>query len=788
MIQNFVGNLSDFKYKITAIALMCFLYIPLSAKNKNKVDERNYSFIPLPNAVTSQSGNFILEGKITVSIPEEKSFMNAFYQLKKVLDKTSVKLSATSNDARSSICFLLDNNLPDEAYKLAVTAQGIRITSNSNGSGLFYGVQSLLQLMPAEIYDTNKTATKKTVKIPFVTINDSPRFSYRGAMMDVARNFLPKEEVLKFLDLMASYKMNRFHFHLTDDQGWRIEIKKNPKLTEIGSYRHQTQIGHSDFYYPRRFDGKEKQGFYTQEDIKEIVKYAAERFITVIPEIEMPGHASAALASYPELSCGLGKTYVVRDYFDVFDEVYCTKEETFHFLEDVLTEVMDLFPSHYIHIGGDECPKKAWKKCSYCQDLMKKEELKNEEELQSWFIRRIERFVNSKGRDIIGWDEILEGGLAPNATVMSWRGETGGIIAARQSHKVIMTPGSNCYFDFYQEEPEYAPLAMGGFLPIDSVYNYNPIPAQLLPEEQKYIIGTQANIWGEYIQTPEYFEYMAFPRLAAMAEVQWTNSEKKDFRNFTLRLEEEFRRLDLKEVNACRNFYETNITGNWNAEKKRYEVTMSTFSPDSEIRYSLKDSTISHGSSYYKSPVPIRKKTTIHAAVFRNNKQLSKTTFRTFTVNKATGSSYNVNFQPGKQNVNINQALTDGIYGYAENLRCWSVFDGDSLQVIVDLKTKQRIMNVNFSALWRPWNSIWVPKSIEISVSDDGRRFTYLKKESLFFDIRRNEGSRFPYSILLPKTTARFVRLNFQSFGDCPVGYFDENQPSKMAFDEIEIY
>ena len=294
---------------------------------------------------------------------------------------------------------------------------------------------------------------------------------------------------------MAFYKLNKFHFHLTDDQGWRIEIKKYPKLTEIGSYRKQTQIGHSDYYFPRRYDGKEKRGYYTQEEIKEIVKYASDRFITVIPEIEMPGHASAALASYPELSCGLGKTYVVRDYFDVFDEVYCPKEHTFEFLQNVLTEVMELFPSHYIHIGGDECPKKAWKKCAHCQHLMKWEGLPNEEALQSWFIHRIEQFVNSKGRDIIGWDEILEGGLAPNATVMSWRGEKGGIEAARQRHKVIMTPGKKCYLDYYQESPEFAPLAIGGFLPLDTVYNYNPLPAELTPEEQAYIIGVQANIW-----------------------------------------------------------------------------------------------------------------------------------------------------------------------------------------------------------------------------------------------------------------------------------------------------
>ena len=788
MLHNSIYIPSFIKSKTITFALLCLFFMPLSAKNENTVEERKYTFIPQPNGLTSQTGHFILKGEITVSIPSEESFMHAFNQLKRVLDKTSVKLSTKSDEAKSPVSFVLDNNLPDEAYKLTVTSEKIEITANSAGSGLFYGVQSLLQLMPAEIYDEKTALSLHSILVPAVTINDAPRFPYRGAMMDVARNFLPKEEVLKFLDLMAAYKMNRFHFHLTDDQGWRIEIKKYPKLTEVGSYRSQTQLGHSDYYYPRRYDGIAKRGFYTQEEIKEIVKYAADRFIIVIPEIEMPGHSSASLASYPELSCGLGKAYVVRDYFDVFDEVYCTKENVFSFLEDVLTEVMELFPSHYIHIGGDECPKKAWKKCTHCQELMKKEELKSEEELQSWFIHRIERFVNSKGRDIIGWDEILEGGLAPNATVMSWRGETGGIIAARQGHNVIMTPGSKCYFDFYQEDPEFAPLAMGGFLPIDSVYNYNPIPSALLPEEQKYIIGTQANIWGEYIQTPEYFEYMAFPRLAAIAEVQWTNPENKDFEQFTYRLDNEFKKLDYLQVNACRNLYESNINGKWNVNKKRYEVSMNTFSLDTEIRYSLTDSVITPQSLLYTAPFPITKKTTLYAAVFRNKEQLAKTTRKTFTVNKATGSRYESNFSSTQESAEYRLALTDGLFGYPKNLRCWTVFEGDSVQIDLDLNKKQKIRKVIFSALWRPWKIIWPPKSVEISVSEDGWHFIPLKKESLLFDNNLNEGSRFPYSILLPKTKARFVRLNFQSFGVCPEGYFDENQPSKMAFDEIEVY
>ncbi|MGL5272351.1 MAG: beta-N-acetylhexosaminidase, partial [Phocaeicola sp.] len=487
---------------------ICLLFL-LSCNKKEETPI--ISIIPMPNKIITNNGVYKLEGKKRIYYQQDESILKVHAYFEDILKRAHVTLEYTSKEDDADIVFITDNEMANEAYLLNVEQDKITIRSNSSASGFFYGVQSLIQLMPPQLYDNNAKLT--SISIPKVTIEDSPRFPHRGAMMDVGRNFLTKETVLKFIDAMATYKLNVFHFHLTEDQGWRIEIKKYPRLTEVGSYRSQTQIGHSDYYFPRRYDGKEQQGYYTQEEIKEIVQYAADRFITVIPEIEMPGHASAALASYPEYSCGLGKQYVVRDYFDVFDEVYCPKEITFQFLEDVLTEVMELFPSKYIHIGGDECPKKAWKKCNHCQALMRKNNLKNEEELQSWFIHRIEKFLNSKGRNIIGWDEILEGGLAPNATVMSWRGEAGGIEAAKQQKKVIMTPGETCYFDYYQESPEYAPIAMGGYLLIDKVYNYNPLPEQLTLEEQSYIIGTQANVWGEYIQTPEHFDYMAFPRL-----------------------------------------------------------------------------------------------------------------------------------------------------------------------------------------------------------------------------------------------------------------------------------
>ena len=748
---------------------------------------KDYGIIPMPNGIVPEQGTYILQGEKTVAVSSEEPSMKVFQYMENALKNTSVTLKRVSLTEQADISFLINDTLPDEAYTLEVSSHNIKISSNASAAGLFYGVQSLLQLMPAEIYDTQRKY-ENNIEIPAVNITDAPRFPYRGAMMDVGRNFLPKEEVLKFLDLMAMYKLNKFHFHLTDDQGWRIEIKKYPKLIEIGSHRKQTQVGHCDYYYPRRFDGKEKEGYYTQDEIREIVKYASDRFITVIPEIEMPGHASAALASYPELSCGLGKTYVVRDYFDVFDEVYCPKEGTFDFLEDVLTEVIDLFPSHYIHIGGDECPKKAWKKCDHCQTLMKQEGLKDEEALQSWFIHRIEQFVNSKGRDIIGWDEILEGGLAPNATVMSWRGEEGGIEAARQKHKVIMTPGDECYIDHYQESPEFAPLAIGGFLPLDSVYVYNPLPTELTPEEQAYIIGTQANVWGEYIQTPEYFEYMAFPRLLAMSEVQWTQPENKNFSSFAQRLDGEFKRLDYCGVNACRNFYEVNLTGAWNDSRPTYEVTLKTFCPDTEIYYTINDSVVSSSSNLYKAPVSLSEDATVYAAVYRDGKPLGRIMHKEFAVNKATGNPYECVPPPVAEKVNEGIGLTDGIRGYTRDLRRWVIFRGETVRISVDLGTAMPVNRVAFAFLWRPFDTLWPARKLSVSVSTDSKTFTSVGSIEYSYDFTPTEAIRFPVSYSFPEIIARYIRLELLNGGLCPEGYYHAGQQSRLAIDEIEFY
>ena len=759
-----------------------------SCASGGKTETEDCPILPRPQQVDRQQGEYVMRGEQTVAFPDSSAGAHTVFRyLSEALRPAGISLKQVAPEAKASILWSFSDQLAEEAYTLTITPEAISICSNPSAKGLFYGVQSLLQLLPPSAWDT-KQKPAESYQLPAMNLTDAPRFAYRGAMMDVGRNFLPKEAVLKMLDLMAFYKLNSFHFHLTDDQGWRIEIKKYPRLTEKGAYRKQTQVGHCDYYFPRRYDGIEKRGFYTQDEIREIVRYAADRFITVIPEIEMPGHSSAALACYPELSCGLGKTYVVRDYYDVFDEVYCPKEHTFRFLEDVLTEVIDLFPSHYIHIGGDECPKKAWKKCSHCQALMKQLNLPDESALQSWFIHRIEKFVNSRGRDIIGWDEILEGGLAPRATVMSWRGEAGGIEAARQQHSVIMTPGEYCYFDFYQEDPEEAPLAIGGYLPLDKVYSYNPLPGELTAEEQKYIIGVQANIWGEYIQTPDYFEYMTFPRLIAMSEVQWTQPERKDFASFARRLDREFERLGYRGVNACRHFYNVLIEGGWKEEKKNFEVDLHTLCPDADIRYAIGDSVITPSSARYEHPIVLTEEATVYAQAFRQGKPLGNVTRRTFAVNKATGCRYACTPAAEWEYTQEDTGLTDGVRGYAKNLRCWGRLGQDTARVTLTLHQTDTLREVRFASVWRPANELWPPRAVRVSVSTDGQQFTTVGEQALTYDFSPTEGTRYPVTIHFSPVKAVYLQVEWLPTERCPKGYFNEGNPCKLAIDELEVW
>ncbi|MFV0541365.1 MAG: beta-N-acetylhexosaminidase [Aestuariibaculum sp.] len=532
--------------------------------------EADYQIIPKPTSLEIVKGRFLVNTKTKIGYGEglqlEANYLAEMLNLATGLNITS-EVGAVGN-----IVLILDEAIEnEEGYKLNITAKTIEITAKT-GKGIFYGVQTLRQLLPAEA-EAGKVTSNLT--IPAVKIEDSPRYIYRGSHLDVARHFFPVSFIKKYIDLLALHKMNRFHWHLTEDQGWRIEIKKYPKLTEIGAYRNGTIIGH----YPgeSESDNERYGGFYTQEDVKEVVKYAADSHIVVIPEIEMPGHGSAAIASYPYLSCfpdeptvlkgngamsnkskelqANGTPKVVYETWGVTDDVFCAgKETTFTFLQDVLEEVIPLFPSKYIHIGGDECPKKNWERCSGCQKKIKENNLEDEHGLQSYFINRIEKFVNSKGKQIIGWDEILEGGLAPNATVMSWRGSKGGIESAKQKHDVIMAPNTHCYLDYYQsDDKENEPLAIGGFLPVEKVYSLDPTPDVLTADEQKYILGPQGNVWTEYIVTTDHLEYMVFPRLTAISEVGWSSKSQRDYNDFVKRLKHLSKRYDALNVNYAKH-------------------------------------------------------------------------------------------------------------------------------------------------------------------------------------------------------------------------------------------
>lgn len=545
--------------KYLLIVLLCLVISSCSSRYEYVVNsESDYLIIPKPTSLEISKGKFLL-GK-GVEIICELALENEGNYLSEMLSNLLNRPISFSDEVKlkGNVLLKLDSSITNnEGYVLSINYNQITISGKTN-KGVFYGIQTLRQLIP--LSDNLETSRNREFLIPAAIIIDSPRFVYRGMHLDVARHFFPVSFVKKYIDILAMHKMNTFHWHLTEDQGWRIEIKKYPKLTSIGSVRKETIVGHGNTWKKKevKYDGELYGGFYTQDDIKEVVAYAEVRHITIIPEIELPGHSLAAITAYPELG-NTGEQYEVGKRWGVFSEIYAPSEKTFQFLEDVLTEVIELFPSKLIHIGGDEAPKTQWESSKLAQNIIKTKGLKDEHELQSYFIRRIEIFLNSKGRNIIGWDEILEGGLAPNATVMSWRGEKGGVQAAKMHHNVVMTPTRFCYFDFYQtKDREKEPLAIGGKTTVKEVYSYEPIPKELTKEEQKYILGAQANVWTEYMKTPKDVEYMVLPRLTALSEVVWSSNETKNWSDFQLRLRHLVKRYDALGLNYAKHSLDIN--------------------------------------------------------------------------------------------------------------------------------------------------------------------------------------------------------------------------------------
>ncbi len=745
--------------------------------------QNSISIIPKPLSVIEGKSKFIVDQNTKIVVTKDaEDAMEVAEQLAIRIRIVKSKAPEIVNEANSNfIKFTKNPNLPIEAYELLVNQKGVTISASS-AIGYFYGFQSLLQLMPTEIFSASVNPNLKLI-IPECIIKDNPRFEYRGVMLDVGRYFFPISYIKKLVDVLAINKMNTLHLHLTEDQGWRIEIKKYPKLTEIGSIRKESMLGH---YRDQKYDGKPHGGFYTQDEIRDLVAYAQRKFVTIVPEIEMPGHALAALASYPELGC-TGETYQVGTKWGVEQRVFCPTEKTFSFLEDVLTEIIDLFPSKYIHIGGDECPKNTWKASAFCQELIKKEGLKDEHELQSYFIRRIDKFVTSKGRKIIGWDEILEGGLSPNATVMSWRGTTGGIEAAKQKHDVIMTPNSYVYLDYYQSDPASEPIAIGGFLPLQKTYSYEPIPTELSKEEAKYIKGVQANLWTEYVSTPEHADYMLFPRALAVAEIGWSD-KTKSYEDFTKRLMVHLERLKFMSINYSNAFIDVNYIFSKDS-KNLPTLSLSTIVPSYIIRYTLDGSQPNGKSLIFDSSkkINISQDRNISSAVFNKfGERISNITTKSFVISKSTGKSYVLDNEPKKYLGGEKYALTNGIRGDANNNEPWVGFEGKNLNLTLDLGEKMAFSSVSlaFMSAYSSW--IMSPLNVEILISNDNKTFSPIKKIELKKSVSL-ESSVQQLNISLFTQNARFVKIKAENYGPLPEGHPGVGKPSWLFVDEISV-
>ena len=509
---------------------------------------KEVSIVPITNHLEETNGAFVLKSNTSIGVIDAELIPAAEYLADMLSRATGYDLKVKEGEGTITLA-LGDVQGKEGAYTLTAESDKVNITGNSYG-GVIAGIESLRQLFPPQI--ESKEIVKGTDwAIPAVNIQDAPRFEWRGIMLDVSRHFYTIDEVKELLDVMALYKMNKFHWHLTDDQGWRIEIKKYPKLTTVGGYRKKTIVGYM-WDNPTEWNTKRYGGFYTQEDIKEVVAYAKKRFVEIIPEIEMPGHSVAALTAYPEYSC-TGGPFEVEGRWGVFNDIYCTKESTFTFMQDILDEVVELFPSSYIHLGGDEAPRIRWKNCVHCQERMKQEHLTKEAELQTYFINRIENYLNTKGKKIIGWDEILEGGILQRATVMSWRGEKGGIHAAKAGYDVIMSPNIYMYFNCLQSKVNEKKIGNPNrVITLEKVYNYHPVPEVLSADEAKHIKGVQANLWTEYMSALDEMEYMLYPRVAALSEVAWSKKENKDYGRFCTRLESIRRHYDVLGVDYCK--------------------------------------------------------------------------------------------------------------------------------------------------------------------------------------------------------------------------------------------
>ena len=770
------------KHHLLGVILLCS---GLFSCSSGVIQQANYEVIPLPQEIKITTGNFVLNDRTSIVYPKDNKEMqqNANLLAEYIHQMSGKKLKVTDEPVTSNAIILATGLNADnaEAYQLKVTQDNVTITGTSE-AGTFYGIQTLRKSLPI----TNKG----DISLPAAEINDYPRFSYRGVHLDVSRHFFPADSVKHFIDMMALHNINRLHWHLTDDQGWRIEIKKRPELTTIGSKRSETVIGHNSGEY----DGIPYNGFYTQDEAKEIVKYAQERHITVIPEIDLPGHMQAALAAYPELGC-TGGPYEVWKMWGVSEDVLCAgNDKTLTFIEDVLNEIVDIFPSEYIHVGGDECPKVRWKKCPKCQARIKELGLKAdkghtaEQRLQSYIINYAEQFLNGKGRQIIGWEEILEGGLAPNATVMSWRGIEGGIEAVKHKHDAIMTPSSFLYFDYYQTmDTDNEPPAIGGYVPLEKVYSYEPVPQILTPEEAKHIVGVQANLWTENIPTYSQVEYMELPRMAALSEIQWTMPKKKEYADFLKRLPGLIAVYDINQYNYAKHIFQVKSQYIPDTEANVLNVVLSTID-NTPVYYTLDGSEPTASSNIYTDTLKIGQSCTLKAitirpngssAVLKEDIKFNKATMKPITMQQPINEKYKFE---GKN------TLIDGLAG-SRNYRTgrWIAFYQNDLEAVIDLQQEIPISKAWVRTYVEIGEEILDLRELSVAVSNDGKEYKEVKSEVYPAVSKEDKNGIYTHELSFDTVQARYVKITARPEYNIPAWHWGKERPAFIFVDEIGL-
>lgn len=784
-------NKNAMKQTLTGIfVLLCFSMF-WSCQPAKTFTESEISLIPQVQKMTLGESSFTFKKstKLVVENVDQQVIASQFAQLIEKSAGWKLQVVVGGNEGSNQVYFKTEQMMGPEAYSLEVQKNRIEIKA-AKPAGFFYATQTLRQLLPTEI-ESIQIQNSMEWLVPVISISDNPGFKWRGFMLDVSRHFFPKEDVLRMIDNLALHKINTLHLHLVDDQGWRIEIKKYPKLTEVGGWR----VDREDKPWnsrPKQEAGEKATygGFYTQEDIKEMVAYAQSRFITIVPEIELPAHVTSALAAYPQYSCTGGPFTVLPGGVWPITDIYCAgKDSTFLFLEDILTEVIDLFPSKYIHIGGDEATKTEWEKCPDCKKRIKAEGLKSVEELQSYFIKRIEKFVNAKGRILLGWDEILEGGLPEEATVMSWCGNAGGIEAANLGHDVVMTPNSHCYFDYYQGPMDQEPLAIGGSLPLSKVYSFNPVPEELSAEAAKHILGGQANLWTEYIPNLKHAEYMAFPRIAALSEVLWSPKEVRNWDDFSRRIQLFMKRYDQLGINYSKSAYKVTAKSELNQEKKQLAVSLNGELSGIEIHYTTDGSEPTTLSPIYTEPLLIDKTSTLKAITVHNGNPAVEPLVQLFNINKATIKPVKY-LIPNNESYNGSGEITlvNGIRGTSNHSDGeWQAWAGNNMEVVIDLQQASEIHTISAGSLQNAGAWIFFPQKVEFFVSPDGK--TFQKVGEAVNDIDPLSGDKLlkDFTVAFTPATASFVKVIAHNLGKIPKGHMGEGKSGWLFIDEIVV-